>query len=62
MASAFGPGYNTADVYAAASLMKLDGDVRGAQATIREAYRHLTQEEAEICRDRATDNGLDPFG
>ena len=62
MASAFGPGCNTADVYAAASLMKLDGDVRGARATIREAYRQLTEEQVHIYRDRATDKGLDPFG
>ena len=48
--------------HATASLMKLDGDVRGARATIREAYRHLTPEQAEIYRDRATDKGLDPFG
>ena len=62
LAGAFGPGYNVADVYAAASLMKLDGDVQGARATIREAYRHLTPEQAQIYRDRATDKGLDPFG
>ncbi len=62
LADAFGPGDNVADVYAAASLMKLDGDAQGARATIREAYRHLTPEQVQIYRDRATDKGLDPFG
>ena len=56
------PGYNVADVYAAASLMKLDGDVQAARPPSARPTVTSHRNRHEIYRDRATDKGLDPFG